>query len=235
MITINLLPEAMRPVKRTPLPYMITGALGVLALLAMAGAWLLAHQAYAAQQEELRKAQTQLTTFKEIIDSSNKMEQEKKKLEPKVQVICEIASDRVIWSEQLWSLSRLTPDNIWYSGITVDMRSFKESTPIEDPKTKEIKLKTISVKKPILEIKGFIVPDKDASTQINPLTWGLENDPAFSKTFRMQPPKLDYADMYGMRVRSFTLEYLVKTLEPSEKPKEKQAGKDAAKKTGGAS
>jgi Tfp pilus assembly protein PilN len=220
MININLLPEGMRPVKRTPLPYIISVAIVVLALVGMGAEWMLLHGKLAERKDELARVEKALAVYGDVVEDAKKLEREKQALETKTEVINEVMSDRIVWSKHLWRLSTLTPDNVWYSGIAVDTRTFQNSVPFQDPKTGEPKMRSEPVKRSVLEVKGFVVPDKDGNSQINPLTFATQNDPEFRSQFELRAPKLDYADLEGLRVRTFTLEYLIKDKKDADKEKE---------------
>ena len=108
-----------------------------------------------------------------------------------------------MWSKQLWLLSKLTPENIWFSGIRVTVRTFRDTVVQYDERQKKNVPKTITTKRPVLQVSGYIVPDKAGNTWIDPLTKATQNDPEFSAMFEVRDWKLDYVDFNGYPVRSF--------------------------------
>jgi Tfp pilus assembly protein PilN len=209
MIRINLLPHHLRPIKRSPVPYLASGALFILAILGMVGAWVHIQAQISKQHIERESLRAQLNVLKPIVDECNKLADQKMKLADKMSIIQEIVSDRIIWSRQLYNIGRLTPDNFWYSSISEKEKTSKEMRLIFDEKTKKEQMKPVTVKHRVLEVKGYVVEGADGSNDIYPLTFNLEQDHEFSSLFQFSSPKLVDTEFEGYRVRSFTLEYLI--------------------------
>ncbi len=167
-------------------------------------------------QLQLAQYDKEETAFENIVEEHNFLEEQKLQLARKIKIINDIVGDRIIWSRQLWRLSTLTPDNIWFRGINVVLKTFRETVTVMDPRKKKEVQKTINVKRPVLEVLGYVVPDEDGETRIFPLTIATKNDPEFSGMFELRDTSLDYADLNGHRVRTFTLEYLINTGDESE-------------------
>jgi Tfp pilus assembly protein PilN len=209
MIKINLLPHHLRPVKRSPIPYLASGALLAVAVLALIVLWIHVQTQIAGKQAELQHAQEQLNVLKPIVDECNQLADQKLKLADKMSIIQEIVSDRIIWSRQLYNLGRLTPDNFWYSGITEKEKTAKDMRLVFDEKTKKEEMKPVTVKHRVLEVAGYVVEGPGGNNDIYPLTLNLEQDAEFAKLFQFSSPKLLDTEFQGYRVRKFTLEYLI--------------------------
>jgi hypothetical protein len=210
MITINLLPSELRPIKRTPLPYMITTVLVVLSL-----GWCLTK--YTENVQEIGDLQTtlaqnkkELISLKDSVETYNKLAEEKKLLATQLKTIDEITSDRIVWSEQLHSLSRLALTNMWYSKMAVKTRVSTISVEVVDPesgKTKSVKEK---ISENVLTVEGFVSPDSEGRTSISPFTSATELDPDFSSQFQFIDFSMsDDIPFEEVTVKEFSLEYLI--------------------------
>jgi Tfp pilus assembly protein PilN len=209
MIKINLLPQHLRPVKRSPLPYLASGAILAVAVLAMLGLWVRLQTQIAAKEADRVAHQTQLDTLRPIVDECNQLADQKLRLADKMSIIQEIVSDRIIWSRQLFNIGRLTPDNFWYSGINEKEKTTKEMRLVFDEKTKKEEMKPVTVKHRVLEVSGYVIEGPGGNNDIYPLTLNLEQDKEFASLFQFSSPKLVDTEFKGYRVRSFVLEYLI--------------------------
>lgn len=209
MITINLLPAELRPVKRTPLPYFIVLVITVLAGILCTKMYLKDASDLENIQATLLKNEVELETHMEDIEKYKKLVAKQKHLAAKLTTINEIASDRLIWSFHLATLARLAPDNLWYDTIEVTSRTIPETITITDSKTGKPVKKQIKKVIPILKLTGFISPDDLGRTDINPFLSVLENDEDFSSMFQLEPPTLNYKDFGGRNVRTFILNCVI--------------------------
>ena len=209
MIKINLLPYHLRPIKRTPLPY-IAGILILLGALAAIGyLWLDMQGQINAKRQELARHSKDLDELKAIVDEYKRLSDQKKNLKDKIDTIQEIVSDRIIWSRQLFNVSRLTPDNFWYSGVAEKEKTSQETQFVYDEATKTKVPKMVPVKNLTLELSGYVIKGTDGSNDIYPLMFNMEQDPEYSSMFQVSQPKAGDAEFKGHKVQSFTLEYLV--------------------------
>ncbi len=221
MITINLLPHDLRPIKHSALPYAGAVLVFLLAVFGMAFVFMTMHGRIADTQQELDAKQTELGALASVVKEFNDLSQRKITLEKKAQIIKEILSDRVIWSEHLNQLAGLTPANIWYKRIRVVWQSFKEQQVkvdpktgkvVLDPKTQQPQMETKSIQKPVLEISGYVVADAQGERQVSPLLDATTKaDSEFAKIFTLQPPKIEDTEFKGFAVRGFTLNYVIET------------------------
>lgn len=220
MILINLLPEELRPIKRTPLPYIVTGGALIAAIAVMALMFLGNLATQASLRSEYKGLEADLTKLKPIVDEHNELQAKKVNLKDKIETIQIILSDRKIWSEHLHKLASLTPDNVWYSRIRVYAKPDKQvrqklnpqtKKPEIDPKTGVAKMETINIKVPILEVSGYVVNDESGTANVAPLSEATAKDPEFSKHFEFDNlSKLEDTEYKGFAVRSFTLQYKVR-------------------------
>lgn len=218
MISINLLPHHLRPIKRTPVPYIAVGILAVLAVAYIAFSFISTQAQIMAKQSQLAAHQKELEEMKAIVEESNQLEKRKLQLADKINTIQEIAANRIVWSRELFNLSRLKPDNFWYSEILESSKSYSVQQPEIDPKTgkskinettKKPEMKTVSITKPILRVTGYVVAGADGRSDVSPLTDALSSDPEFVKMFQMEPPSFSDTEFEGFPVKKFTLEFQI--------------------------
>ncbi|HRI87311.1 MAG TPA: hypothetical protein PK869_03550 [Candidatus Hydrogenedentes bacterium] len=218
MITINLLPHHLRPIKRTPLPYIAVAAVAVLALAYIGYSFMSAQWQVMALNNELAKNKADLEAKKAIVEESNQLEKTKLALAEKITTIQEIASNRIVWSRQLFNLSRLKPPNFWYSEVLESTKSYPVQEQVIDPKTgkpkvneqtKKIETKIVNVTRPILRVSGYVVSTDDGRSDVSPLTDALTTDPEFTSMFVMEPPSFSDTDFEGFPVKKFTLEFQI--------------------------
>jgi cell shape-determining protein MreC len=219
MIIINLLPQELRPIKRTPLPHLLSVLVLIAALAGMAFMFLTVTRNISNANSELAKANEELEGLRDTVEEYNALSEKKQQLENKISVIQEILSDRIIWSEQLHRLSELTPDNFWYKRIRETSKTVRVERVELDPKTgeevkdKDGKPKIVkeNVKRPVFEISGYVINNEQGSSRINPLTYNTTQDEAFSKIFTLDSPNITDAEYNGYAVRGFALEYNIAT------------------------
>lgn len=218
MIHINLLPHHLRPIKRTPLPYIAVGIVAVLVVGYIAFSFVATQAQIMNRQGELAGYQKELEDKRAIVEESNALEKRKLELADKIATIQEIASSRIVWSRELYNLSRLKPDNVWYSEIAEATKTYAMQEPQIDPKTgkpkineqtKKPEMKTVNVTRPILRISGYVVGTPDKPADVNPLTDALAADPEFSSMFTMEPPSFSDTEFEGYPVKKFTLEFQI--------------------------
>ncbi len=216
MIVVNLLPQDLRPIKRTPLPHILSLLVLVLAVAGMGALFLLKIGQISSVNQELASTVRSLDELQHIVDEYNALTEKQEQLENKIGVIQEILSDRIIWSEQLHELATLTPENFWYKRIRVTSKTVREErvitdpetgAPVVDPKTKKVKTIKENVKRPVLELSGYIISNEEGSNQMNPLTFATEEDKEFSATFVLERPQLLVTEYNGIPVNGFVLEY----------------------------
>ena len=209
MIRINLLPHDLRPVKRTPAPYVVSIGILIVAVLVAGGLWFQTQAQISDKRDTLASHLNQLDALKAVVDEYNRLEEQKQELADKMSIIQEIVSDRIIWSRQLFNISRLTPDNFWYGGIHEKEKASKETRMVFSEKTKQEEMNPVTIKRRILELAGYVIEGQDGSNDIYPLTFNFEQDAEFASLFQFSAPKLMDTEFQGYRVRSFTLEYLI--------------------------
>lgn len=218
MININLLPHHLRPIKRTPLPYIAVGIVAIVAVLYIAFSFISTSAQILGRQAQLAAHQHELEQMKKIVEESNELEKAKLQLADKIATIQDIASNRIVWSRELFNLSRLKPDNFWYSEIIEDKKSYPMQVPVMDPKTgkqkinettKKPEFKMEQISKPILRLTGYVVAGPDGRSDVSPLTDALSTDPEFIGMFQMEPPSFSDTEFQGFPVKKFTLEFQI--------------------------
>lgn len=210
MITVNLLPYELRPVKRTPLPYILSGATFVLAVAVVAIVFVKNIADIAGATRTLNEHKAELSRLKPVVEDYNAISEKKLQLAEQVQTINEIASDRIIWSRQLFNLNRLVPDNMWYDEIDVGVKPFTETHMVFNERTKQNEMVTERVDRQVLALSGYVVPGKDGQASVSPFTLATENDPEFSELFQLELSTFKDTLFEEVGVREFKLEYVIR-------------------------
>jgi hypothetical protein len=208
MITINLLPYELRPIKRTPLPY-IGGAIAFAAVLVMIVlTYLSARSDVNAANALLIAHQQEYNTLEPVVTEYNELNARKQLLDKKAKTIEDIVADRLIWSRQLFNFSRLLPDNMWYGAIEVKLDPYKVPQKVTDAKGNTTTI-LVPRTRQIVTLDGFVRPGEDGQSTINPLLLSFETDDEFSKMFTLNP--VSYGDIIkdGLPVRKFTIPMIV--------------------------
>lgn len=209
MITINLLPIELRPIKRTPLPYIISVVIAGVAALICTQMFIADKLTLGKIDAKLTSNQQALEELKPVVAEYKELVAKKRLLATKLTTINEIASDRVIWSYHLYNLARLAPDNLWYDSIEVTSRRVTEYIEVSDPKTGAKSQQPIQKTVPVLKLTGALAPGVDGLTEINPYLTRLVDDEEFSNIFQVEAPKLGYRDFNGQKVRTFELNCII--------------------------
>jgi Tfp pilus assembly protein PilN len=219
MIIVNLLPHHLRPIKRTPMPYMITGLVLALTIAGLAALFLQGQLAVNKAKGEHEAKKNELGGLSETVREFNELADQKGDLDDRINTIKGILADRMIWSQQLHSLASLTPDNIWYERIRVfgkpvtkyrkktDPRTGETLPP--NPTTGEFDMESYRAEQQVLEITGYVTMDDQGNRRVNALMLATQEDPEFSKLFEMGGPKMEPTEFNGEEVQKFTLPYII--------------------------
>lgn len=218
MIRINLLPHALRPVKRSALPHILSLAVFLLVLGALAVLFMGELGTLAAEGRNLAKAKDDLAALEGVVKEHNDLIQKKVQLQDKIETIQKILADRTLWSEWLHQLASLTPDNIWYSRIRLLSRKFQEERqkldkkgqPEVDAKTKRPVMEKTTVDRSILEVTGYAIEDESMEKNVSRLADSTNIDPKFSEKFTLYTSKIEDTDFDGFAVRKFVFEYQIR-------------------------
>jgi hypothetical protein len=209
MITINLLPHHLRPIKRTPLPYVLS----ILVVVAVVGAmgWLfVSTQAeIMSNQSNLDNVTGKLAKLQPVIDRYNKLQKDKQILTKKRATIAEIVQGRIIWSRELYNLARIAPANLWYKSMKVETKVAKENRTGKDPKTGEIKTEIVMVKHPVMSVSGFVVATPTLAANVSAFAQAAEQDAEFSKLFLQENMSVEDTDFEGSPVKKFNLDFRI--------------------------
>lgn len=210
MITINLLPPELRPIKRTPIPYILSGAILGIAVVVVALLYVRNEGDIAEAAEAFREHKKQLEDLQPVIDEANELADKKKELSERVETISEITRDRTIWSKQIFHLTQLALENLWFNEISVEPRTETVEREVYDPQRKTTVKRRDRVTRQILSVNGYVVPGEGGQASVSPFTVIAETDPDFSETFSLDPQTeiLD-TEFEDISVREFTLEFRV--------------------------
>lgn len=210
MITVNLLPHEYRPVKRTPLPYILSGAALVLTIGVIGMVFLKNMIAVSAANHTLNKHKQELAELQPVVEEYNSISDKKLQLAEQVDTINDIVSDRILWSRQLFNLNRLALDNMWYDGIQVSVKPYTETRTVYNPKTKKNETETQRLDRRVLVLSGYVTPGADGAASVSPFTLATENDDEFSKMFQLDQSSFKDTLFDDVGVREFKLEYIIR-------------------------
>lgn len=209
MITVNLLPHELRPIKRTPLPYVASGLIAVVVLFVISAIWLGNETNVRQAKRVLDDHRDQLAELQSTVTKYNELNAEKGRLAEQVNAIGEIASDRIIWSRQLFNLTRLALKNMWYESVKVGIKSSSEMRPVMNAKTNKLEMKKITIQRQVLTVTGYVMPGEDGRSSVSPFMIATEADPEFSCMFQLDDTSFSDTTFEDISVRAFTLEYVV--------------------------
>jgi hypothetical protein len=209
MIDVNLLPHHLRPIKRTPLPYLAAFLVAGVALSVMGYMFVKSQAQIVSRNHELAGLMAQIKELEPIMQEAKRLEDQKQILATKIATIKEIVAGRIIWSRQLFNLGRLAPSNLWYSGFKVTQKQFKEVRKVIDKNTKQPKNESVMVSKPVLQVSGFVADTPNASSDVSSFALAAEQDSEFSDLFQLETSQLSDTEFAGSDVKSFTLEFRI--------------------------
>lgn len=230
MIIINLLPVHLRPVKRTPLPHLISLSVLAATVVGLIGAFLAGQAKLGAQKEQLDQKQLEFNGLKDVVKEHNEAEKTKEEFKERFLAVKEILKDRVIWSEQLDKLASLTPDNIWYKELRLTEKPFQEMQPKKGSDGKPVmkdgkpEMELVPGKRSVLEVSGYSKPDDQGHDYIYELISKAGSDPGFSKRFEVTAmPKIERIKIGDKLISSFTQDFNVHKVEEGEAEGEGEA------------
>ncbi len=209
MILVNLLPYHLRPIKRTPIPYIACMIAAVLIIGAIALVILSDASKISSAKGELEAHKKELDKLRDVVEENNNLVKQKQQLAKKMLTIEEIVSGRIIWSKQLYNLAKLTPENFWFSDINVSTAPFKEEKKSIDPKTKKPKVTVITVPKPVLNVSGYVAPTVSGTKLVHPLIYATQRDKEFAEVFKFLSSDFEDTDFQGFPVKEFSLVYVI--------------------------
>jgi hypothetical protein len=181
----------------------------LLGIAIMGAVWVFDQAALMDRKQETAALDETLEGLRDVIETSDELTAKKQQLSAKIETIQEIAADRIIWSRQLYNLSKLAPTNFWYSNIKVDSAKVEVQREVTDPKTKQKQVVSESVSKPVLIVEGYIAEGETGRADLNPFLTAAEQDEEFSSMFRLRPPDLSDTTFEGVDVRQFEVEFFI--------------------------
>lgn len=210
MIDVNLLPHHLRPIKRTPLPYILSALAFLLVLAGVAWVYLQGQRQIAHTEARLNSLNGELNLLRPIIEESEKLQTQKRMVADKMATITEIVADRIIWSEQLYNLARLAPQNLWYDGFKVETRQFRTTRQVPDPKNKgQFKTEPVMVPRQILVVSGYVVQTPTGGDLVGSFALATQQDEAFSSLFTIVKQSITDTEFEKQPVRKFALEFRI--------------------------
>ena len=217
MIHVNLLPPAFRPIKRTPLPHLLSLLVLCAAIAAMAFLFLQVRAQMSATERKLAETEASIQSLRAIIADYEELKKQEVQLRAKVTVIEEILDNRIIWSEWIHRLLELMPDNIWLERVWVSMTETKQEQIVRnekgeieiDPRTKREKTEVVTTREFRLNVHGYAKEDDLGNKDVNPFITNTKSDPEFSSIFHHRQARVADTTFNGRPVREFTLQYSI--------------------------
>jgi Tfp pilus assembly protein PilN len=208
MIIVNLLPHHLRPIKRTPIPHILSVMVLAGVLVTIGILFVRNVSTLGGINAEILTTQTDLASLQYVLDESDRLTQQKKNLRARTEVIQEILQGRTIWSQELNRLAHLTPENVWYSSISIIRK--QRTTYVDETDAKGV-VKSVAkrVPYPVLELSGYARNDEDGIPSVEPLIKNTTQDCQFKSKFEMDAPSTDPVEFNGIQVQSFTLQYWI--------------------------
>lgn len=212
MIVVNLLPEELRPIKRTPLPHLLSLLVAALALVAIGAVYLAAVAEIGERRAELADTQEKLQALQATVEDFKKLKDKLNQLDRKLKVIEDITKDRIIWSERLHQLVTLTPDNFWYKSIEETSQTITVEREEVDEKTGATKIVRDRVLQPYLVVSGYVGPDEEGSDDPYPLSVNTtREDSEFAQKFILEKPEYKFGTYADQRIQTFKFDYRIET------------------------
>lgn len=209
MIEINLLPYHLRPVKRTPVLYILGAVILVATILGIGFKWGQTRAEISSRTAELNANKQELARLEPIVQEYNALMQQKIDLSEQIETIQEIVSDRIIWSRQLWNINRLALENLWYDSIRVQVKNVREMQRVWDERQQQYVMREVTVKRSFLVVEGYVIPGDDGEAKISPMMIASAADPEFASQFQINNNTIGDTEFEDFPVRQFTLEYLI--------------------------
>jgi len=211
MITINLLPAELRPIERTILPYLVAVSILAVTILGVGTVYIADIAANVSANNELEKNRAALLALQAVIDENAQLVARTNELAARVTAIQQIASDRVVWSQQLHNLVRLAPDNLWFTRLYVHANSVPVVTQVYNPETQQMDSVPSLVTQQLLEVSGYVATGRDGNRDIAPFM-GETTDPEaqFANSFNLETVKsVEDGDYEGDPVKKFRIEFVL--------------------------
>ncbi len=209
MIRINLLPQELRPITRTPLPHIISLAVLGAALFFMFQVYMSLRGELSGINTQVAQQEAALELLAATVEEHEELEERKKQLQVMVETIQVILEDRTVWSEHLHQLATLTPENIWYKRIRLTSRRFTEERPRQDPRTGQTRIERETHERLVLELSGYAVDDETGLSSTATLATNTTVDPDFASHFQLYTSRIIDTEFDGYPVREFLFEYIV--------------------------
>ena len=211
MITINLLPAELRPIERTILPYLIAVSVLAITILGVGTVYIADIATNVIANNALEENKAALLDLQDVIDENARLVARTNELAARVTAIQQIASDRVVWSQQLHNLVRLAPDNLWFTRLYVHAKAVPIVTQVYDPDTKTMVSVPGIVTQQLLEVSGYVATGRDGNRDIAPFM-GETTDPGaeFAQSFKLETVKsVEDGDYQGDPVKKFKIEFVL--------------------------
>ena len=206
MINVNLLPPGLRPVRRSPLPYIVVGIAAGAVLVILLSVWMTTTVQLDNKRVKLEESKAELERVRESALEVKELEAKQASIAAKRKAIEQITSDRLVWSRQLYYLAKLMPDQVWLKDIQVETKTRRKEVPVPDAKEGEPKTKLVPVPYQSLKLCGYALSYQEEMgvNLVGVLVCAIENAPQFSEHFIEPEPRLvEDEEFGGVNVKEF--------------------------------
>ncbi len=206
MINVNLLPPELRPLRKSPLPYIVVAIVAAAVVIALVSMYTANQIQVASKQRKLEDLKTELQRVREAAEHVRELEAKEASIAIKDKAIKDITSDSIIWSEQLYYLARLMPEQVWLKGIDVETKSRTIMVDVPDAKEGEPKTKPKVIPYQSLKLTGYALSHAEeiGVNYVGVFVRAIEDDAQFSSIFTSPDPRLVKHEEFGdVHVKEF--------------------------------
>lgn len=206
MINVNLLPPELRPLRRSPLPYIVVAIVGAAVILALLSMYTANQIQVANKHRQLEDLKAELQRVREAAEQVKELEAKEASIAIKDRAIKDITSDRIIWAEQLHYLARLMPGQVWLKDIEVETKSRTIMVDVPDAKEGEPKTKPKVIPYQSLKLTGYALSHAEeiGVNLVGVFVRAIEDDAQFSSIFASPEPRLVKDEEFGdVHVKEF--------------------------------
>ena len=120
MITINLLPKERRKVASNLLFNLVVVCMTLALVVLSVGAAVGVHLVAIGLNAQLHQVEGELEERAEVIDLVTRLEEYKKILDQKEEVIDTLVKGRIKWGQKLWEMAHLVPPRVWLERLELE-------------------------------------------------------------------------------------------------------------------
>jgi hypothetical protein len=180
--------------------------LGAAVIIALVFLWTANQIHIANKHRQLEELTTGLQRVREAAEKVKELEAKEASIAVKDKAIKEMTSDRIVWSEQLYYLARLLPEQVWLKDIEVETKSRTIMVDVPDAKEGEPKTKPKVIPYQSLKLTGYALSYEEeiGVNYVGVLVRAIEDDEQFTSIFTSPEPQVVKEEEFGdVRVKEF--------------------------------